>query len=213
MQAPCDIFRMKILRPIVLDTPLVIASHNAGKVAEFAAAFAQIGIEIVSADKLNLPAPAEPGATFHENALIKARAGALAAGRAVLADDSGLAVAALGGAPGVSSALWAGPDGSFAPAFARIAAELGGTEKADGAAAAFVCVLALALPDGTVMMTEGRVAGHLCFPARGVGGFGYDPIFVPEGAERSFGEMPAAEKAQYSHRTAALNHLLAWLTA
>jgi XTP/dITP diphosphohydrolase len=189
-----------------LGHELVLASHNQGKVRELAARFEPYRIRVVSAATLNLPAPAETGATFHENALIKARAATLACGRPVLADDSGISVPAMGGAPGVHSADWASPTGDFAPAFVRIAETLGAA--AEGAAAYFSCVLALAWPDGRVLMAEGRVDGHLAFPPTGKNGFGFDPIFIPEGDHRRFAEMEPADKARFSHRGRALDALL-----
>ncbi len=189
---------------------LVLATHNAGKAREFAGLLAPHGLEVVSAASLGLPEPAETGETFHANAALKALAAARAVGLPALADDSGLEVAGLGGAPGVRTADWAmRPDGTrdYAAAMARIAAE-------DASAArrcAFVAVLALAWPDGHVEHAQGRCEGHWVAPPRGAQGFGYDPIFVPDGEARTFGEMTAEEKARFSHRArafAALRRLL-----
>lgn len=189
---------------------LVLATHNAGKAREFAALLAPHGVEVVSAASLDLPEPAETGETFHANAALKALAAARASLLPALADDSGLAVAALGGAPGVRTADWAmQADGTrdYAAAMARIAREDGSA----GRRCAFVAVLALAWPDGHVEHAEGRCEGHWVAPPRGVQGFGYDPLFVPDGAALTFGEMAPEEKASFSHRArafAALRPLL-----
>lgn len=200
--------------PLTIGERLVVATHNPGKLAEFSAAFAAIGVRVDGGGDLHLPEPDEIGTTFHENAALKARAGAEATGAVTLADDSGLAVAALDGAPGIYSARWAGPGKDFSVAFDRIAGELA-TRGWDmvGADAAFVCVLALATPEGEVHFTEGRVEGRLTFPPRGEGGFGYDPIFIPQGESRTFAQMTRHEKAAMSHRQRALDALLADLAA
>lgn len=184
---------------------LVLASHNKGKLAEFQRLFAPFGVELVGAGELGLAEPAETGTTFIENALIKARAAVAASGLPALSDDSGIAVTALDGAPGVYSADWAGPDKDFAPAMQRV--EDGLTGKPDRSAA-FIAVLVLAWPDGHHEIAEGRVEGHVVWPPRGEGGFGYDPMFVPEGETETFGEMAVGEagfarKAAYSHRARA----------
>ncbi len=181
---------------------LVLATHNAGKAREFAALLAPHGLEVVSAGSLGLPEPEETGATFHANAALKALAAAQATGLPALADDSGVEVAALGGAPGVRTADWAmlpGGGRDYAAAMARIAREDGSAERR----CAFVAVLALAWPDGHVEQAEGRCEGHWVAPPRGTQGFGYDPIFVPDGEARTFGEMPAEDKARFSHRARA----------
>lgn len=185
---------------------VVLASHNAGKLAEFAQLLAPFDIEMVSAAALGLAEPAEDAPDFAGNALIKARAAAQASGLAALADDSGFAVAALGGRPGVHSARWAGPQKDFAAAMARIADELG---QSTDRRAAFHCVLALAWPDGESLIFAGQVQGQFVYPPRGTAGFGYDPVFVPEGKSRSFAEMTAAEKHAISHRARAVAALLA----
>jgi len=185
---------------------LVIASHNEGKVAEIRELLAPHGVEVVSAGELGLDEPEETGDSFLENALLKARAAAATSGLAALADDSGLAVPALGGAPGIRSARWAGPNRDFKAAMARLEREMAG--KADRRAT-FVCVLALAAPDGATQCFEGRVDGHLSFPPRGTHGFGYDPVFVPEGHAETFGEMDPARKTAMSHRARAFAKLLA----
>lgn len=180
---------------------LVLASHNAGKLAELRALLPP-GYDVVSAGALGLAEPPETGVTFRENAAIKAVSAARATGLPALADDSGLMVAALGGAPGVHTADWAiQPDGSrdYAAAMARVAREAAGGP----ADAAFVSTLALARPDGAVSFFEGRVEGRWVWPPRGQGGFGYDPMFEPENLGRTFGEMTAAEKRARNHRARA----------
>lgn len=189
------------------DTSLVIASHNQGKVAEIADLLRPLGIAVDSAADLDLPEPVEDGATFAENAILKAAAAAAATGRPALADDSGLAVTALGGAPGIYAARWAEtPDGrNFDIAMARVNNQLG--DSADRTAS-FVCVLALAWPDGHVETFEGRVAGEIVWPPRGSRGFGYDPIFCATGDDRTFGEIDPAEKHAISHRAVAFQKML-----
>ena len=177
-----------------LGGTIVAATHNKGKLAEIRDLVGPYGIEVLSAGELHLPEPEETGDSFVANALIKARAAAEGSKRPALADDSGICVVGLEGAPGIYSARWAGKSGDFAPAMARIETEL----KARGAAkpwrAYFVSALALAWPDGHVETFEGRVDGELTFPPRGTAGFGYDPIFIPDGHARTFGEMTASEK-------------------
>ncbi|HUZ11773.1 MAG TPA: RdgB/HAM1 family non-canonical purine NTP pyrophosphatase [Caulobacteraceae bacterium] len=192
---------------LVSGARIVAATHNPGKARELAAIL-QGRFEIVSAASLALPEPEETDSTFAGNALIKARAAANAARLVALADDSGLSVAALGGAPGVHSARWAGPARDFGHAMALVEQRLGETES-DDARAWFTCALALAWPDGPAVVTEGRIDGTLRFPARGERGFGYDPIFVPEGGAFSFGEMDPAEKDRISHRARAFAQLKA----
>ncbi len=186
---------------------LVIASHNAGKVAEIADLLAPLGIAVVSAGELGLPEPVEDGATFDDNAILKARSAVDGSGLPALADDSGLAVSALGGAPGIYAARWAetatGRD--FALAMTRVQDELG--DNADRSAS-FVCVLALAWPDGHVETFEGQVAGEIVWPPRGTKGFGYDPIFRPAGDTRTFGEFDPDEKHAISHRAVAFRKML-----
>jgi XTP/dITP diphosphohydrolase len=191
---------------------LVLASHNPGKLAELRALLAPHGVAIASSRELGLPEPAETGLTFADNARLKAQAAAQASGLPALADDSGLDVHGLGGAPGVHSARWAGPERDFAKAMARVRDELSlrfsDFARADRSAA-FVAVLCLAWPDGHEELAEGRVEGKLVDPPRGSGGFGYDPMFVPEGESRTFGEMAPADKQRLSHRARALRRLLA----
>ena len=185
---------------------LVIATHNSGKLAEIAHLVAPHGVAVAGAAELGLGEPEETGASFAENAAIKARAAAAATGLPALADDSGLAVAALGGHPGIYSARWAGPAGDFAAAMTRVEAELG---DATDRRAAFIAALALCWPDGHCETFEGRVDGTLVFPPRGSRGFGYDPIFVPDGRDETFGEMEPAKKHEISHRADAFRKLIA----
>jgi XTP/dITP diphosphohydrolase len=175
-----------------LTGKVVIATHNAGKLAEMRELLAPFGIEAVSAGELGLPEPEETGTMFAENAAIKAKAAAEATGLPAFADDSGLCVDALDGAPGIFSARWAGPTKDFAGAMARIFAELDRRGAAERRAH-FVSALVLAWPDGHTELFEGRVFGELV-AARGAAGFGYDPIFRPDGHDRTFGEMTADEK-------------------
>lgn len=185
---------------------LVLASHNPGKLREIADLLRPFGTEVTSAGALGLPEPEETGESFAENALIKAHASAEGSGLAALSDDSGLCVAALDGAPGVRSARWAGPDKDFGLAMRRIEEAIG--EREDRRAH-FVCALALAWPDGSASVYEGRVDGTLVFPPRGSRGFGYDPIFLPEGEGLTFGEMEPAAKHAMSHRARAFAKLVA----
>lgn len=187
-------------RRLAAGDRLVIASHNAGKVREIAALVEPHGVTVVSAAALGLPEPEETGATFAENAILKAEAAAEAADLPALADDSGLAVTALGGDPGIHSARWAGPSRDFAAAMQRVEDALQG--KADRSAH-FVCALALAWPGGGTAVFEGRVDGQLVWPPRGDQGFGYDPVFLPDGHSDTFGEMDPAAKHAISHRAAA----------
>lgn len=186
---------------------LVIASHNEGKVRELAELFAPYGIDCMSAGSLGLPEPVETGASFAENARIKAIAAASGAGLPALADDSGLEVAALGGAPGIHSARWGGAAKDFGLAMARLheALEARGVSRVG---ANFTCALALALPDGETAVFEGKVFGTLTWPPRGGSGFGYDPIFVPDGHDETFGEMDPELKNRLSHRMRAFEKLI-----
>ena len=191
---------------------LVLATHNQGKVRELDALLKPLRIEVIASAALGLPEPVEDGESFAANARIKAHAAANASGLPALADDSGLAVHGLEGRPGVHSARWAGPGNDFRPAMARVRDELvrrfGSFEAADRAAA-FIAVLCLAWPDGHEELAEGRVEGQVVDPPRGEGGFGYDPLFQPDGHSRTFGEMPPAEKHALSHRGRAVRRLLA----
>lgn len=185
---------------------LVLASHNAGKLREIADLMAPYGIQVVSAATLGLPEPEETGTTFVANAELKARAAAQASGLPALADDSGLAVVALDGAPGIYSARWAGPTRDFAVAMARVQHELEARGTTDRRAY-FVAALSLCWPDGHCESFEGRVHGTLSWPPRGNRGFGYDPIFVPDGYRESFGELDPALKHAISHRAQAFRQL------
>jgi XTP/dITP diphosphohydrolase len=185
---------------------LVIASHNAGKVREIGELLAGFGAEVVSAGTLGLDEPEETGDSFVANAELKARAAALASGLPALADDSGLAVDALSGAPGIYSARWAGPDKDFLRAMAKVQSALG--EEKDRSAR-FVCALSLAWPDGHCETFEGVVEGEIVWPARGGQGFGYDPIFLPVGGALTFGEMEPEAKHAISHRADAFRKLVA----
>jgi XTP/dITP diphosphohydrolase len=192
-------------RQLDRGTRLVVASHNPGKVREILDLVAPHGLSVVSAAELRLPEPEETGATFAENARIKAEAAARGAGLPALSDDSGLEVEALGGAPGIYSARWAGPAKDFSVAMQRVADEvkLCGGWKEPGPRANFTAALCLAWPDGEVALFEGRVYGHLIWPPRGTRGFGYDPMFVPDGHALTFGEMEPDAKHAISHRARA----------
>ncbi len=188
------------------EAGLVVASHNPGKVREIAELLAPYDVAVTSAAELGLPEPKETGKSFAANAELKALAAAKAAGRPALADDSGLVVAALDGAPGIRSARWAGAKRDFGAAMARVHRELG--RKKDRSAT-FVAVLSLAWPDGHVESFEGRAEGTLVFPPRGDKGFGYDPIFQPNGYSITYGEMEPAAKHAISHRADAFRKLIA----
>ena len=176
-----------------LSGRVVIATHNPGKLAEMRDLLAPHGIDTVSAGEMKLPEPEETGATFAENARIKARAATTATGLPALADDSGLAVEALGGEPGIHSARWAGPGKDFAAAMATIEQKLAVLKTANRRAQ-FVAALCLAWPDGHLEEFEAGIDGVLVWPPRGEQGFGYDPMFLPEGHARTFGEMSKDEK-------------------
>lgn len=183
-------------RTLARGDVLVLASHNPGKARELSELVAPFGLTVRSAAELGLPEPEETGATFEENARLKALAAARASGLPALADDSGLAVDALGGEPGIYSARWAGPNKDFAVAMRRVEDRLNavGATTPDRRRARFVAVLSLAWPDGESREWRGEVAGTLVWPPRGDRGFGYDPIFLPDGHTRTFGEMSAEEK-------------------
>lgn len=185
---------------------LVIASHNTGKVGEIAALLEPYAVEAVAASALNLTEPEETGATFLANAELKALAAARAALLPALADDSGLVVPVLDGAPGINSSRWAGPERDFAQAMARVERAL--ADESDRRAH-FVCALSLAWPDGHVESFEGRADGTLVFPPRGDKGFGYDPIFQPVGYQVTYGEMERGAKHAISHRADAFRKLIA----
>jgi XTP/dITP diphosphohydrolase len=193
------------------ETHLVLATHNAGKLRELQALLGPRNIEVVSAAGLRLGEPVEDGGTFEDNARIKAQTAAAAAGLPALADDSGIAAWGLDGAPGIHSARWAGPDKDFRAAMARVREELvrryGSFALADRRAA-FIAALCLAWPDGHEEMAVGLIDGELVDPPRGTGGFGYDPMFMPEGFGLTFAEMTLEAKQALSHRGRALQQLL-----
>ena len=201
---------------MALGGKLVIATHNAGKLKEISALLAPHGVDCISAGALGLPEPPETGTTFAENALIKARSAAQTSGLPALADDSGLCVNALGGRPGVYTADWAerqrfeGPPGrDWYMAMGKVEGLL--CEQGDDVDRTgwFACVLAIAWPDGRSAVYEGRVNGSLTWPPRGTMGFGYDPVFVPQGGSRTFAELDPAEKHAISHRADAFAKLVA----
>jgi XTP/dITP diphosphohydrolase len=179
-----------------IDGRLVIATHNPGKLLEMRGLLAPYGVEAVSAGERGLAEPEETGTTFRDNARIKAQAAAQAAGLPAFADDSGLVVEALDGAPGIYSARWAGPDKDFSYAMEKVENELAarGATDASKRRAHFISALCVAWPDGHVEDFEGRVDGTLVWPPRGDKGFGYDPMFLPDGHSKTFGEMNGHEK-------------------
>ena len=226
---------------------LIIATHNTGKLREFSALLAPLGINVKSAGELGISDPEETGATFFENAQLKARHAAAASNLPALADDSGLVIPALGGAPGIYSARWAGKEKDFSMAFARIQSALssppacggikGGAPSIDSVGsnhhphltspvipasagrggkevdAYFICVLSLAQPSGECVNFEGRINGTLTFPPRGAAGFGYDPIFTPDGYDVTFAEMDANIKQKISHRAMAFAKFLEYMSS
>jgi XTP/dITP diphosphohydrolase len=189
-----------MIKRLAAGSRLVVATHNPGKLSEIGALLAPFGIATTSAGELGLPEPEETGTTFRENAEIKARAACEATGLPALADDSGIEVAALDGAPGVYSADWGGPNKDFAGAMARVYREVSakGLWDADGPIANFNATLALALPGSETLFFEGKVYGRLVWPPRGDAGFGYDPMFLPDGHVKTFGEMSREEKSGWS---------------
>lgn len=189
-------------------TRLVLATHNKGKLAEMSDLLKPYGVEVSSAGELGLAEPEETENTFVGNALIKAHAAMKATGISVLADDSGLCVNALNGDPGVYSADWAGVPRDFNRAMQRV---WDGVVHSDDKSAYFISVFALVTPDGQEQIFEGRCSGHLVWPPRGTGGHGYDPIFVPDGETRTFGEMTLDEKQKYSHRARAFEKFVSVL--
>jgi XTP/dITP diphosphohydrolase len=198
------------MRRLPPNTRLVVASHNAGKVREIVELVAPFGLTIATAAELGLPEPAETGSSFVANAELKATAAAQAAGLPALADDSGLEVVALGGAPGIYSARWAGADKDFGVAMQRVHDELArrGAWQPPGPFANFTAALCLAWPDGEEAAFKGKVHGHLVWPPRGAKGFGYDPMFVPEGGSLTFGEMEPDAKHAISHRARAFERFV-----
>ena len=189
---------------------IVIATHNEGKVRELGELFAPRGIDCISAGSLGLPEPEETGDSFAANAKLKAEAAAIASGMPAVADDSGLEVAALGGAPGIHSARWGGPQKDFGLAMQRVQRELEASGTNDRRAN-FTCALAVAAPGHSTRTFEGKVFGTLVWPPRGGRGFGYDPIFVPAGYSETFGEMEPAKKNALSHRMRAFERLIVGL--
>jgi XTP/dITP diphosphohydrolase len=191
-------------RPLNSGEQLVIASHNPGKLVEIALLLRPFGVPTIGAAALGLPEPEETGLTFEANAVLKARAAADASRHLALADDSGLVVPALGGAPGIYSARWAGPAKDFRLAMERVERELAQKDRR----AHFVAVLALVAPDGEVATFRGEAHGHLIWPPRGDKGFGYDPMFVPDGYAETFGEIAPELKHRISHRARAFAKLV-----
>lgn len=195
------------MRRITPGQHIVIASHNAGKVIEVRALLAPFGVSVASASDLGLAEPVETEDSFVGNALLKARAAAQASGVIALSDDSGLEVAALDGAPGVYTADWAGEPRDWMAAMRRVEDALTAREARDRSAR-FVCVLALVWPDGESAVFRGEAAGRLVWPPRGDKGFGFDPVFVPDGWNLTFGEMAPEEKHRISHRADAFAKLV-----
>ena len=193
------------MRRLLPGERLVLATHNPGKVRELAEMLRPYGVEVLSAGALGLPEPVEDAPDFVGNARLKALAAARGADLPALADDSGFSVAALGGAPGVLSARWAGPGKDFAAAMARVHREMEG--HADRRAW-FTCALSLAWPDGAAKTFLGRVEGTVAWPPRGERGFGYDPMFMGLGNAETYGEMDPARKHAASHRARAMAQLL-----
>jgi len=192
---------------------IVIASHNQGKVREIGELLAPLGFSVVSAGEMNIDEPEETGLTFAENALLKARNTTEKSGLVALADDSGMAIPALGGAPGIYSARWAGEGKDFSVAFSRIERELKAKniEDINITKASFICSLCLYFPGGENHIFEGRIDGTLNFPPRGEKGFGYDPVFIPEGYDITFAEMEHVKKQAISHRARAFKKLMEYL--
>ncbi|MCB1680511.1 MAG: RdgB/HAM1 family non-canonical purine NTP pyrophosphatase [Rhodospirillales bacterium] len=198
---------MPILHP---DERLLVATHNPGKAREIRDLLGPYVGSVITSGELGLAEPEETGRTFEENAVLKARSASAESGMVALADDSGLSVSALNGDPGIYSARWAGPEKDFTRAMEKIHRLLGDCEDRS---ASFICVLALAWPDGPVRTFEGRVNGTIVWPPCGEKGFGYDPVFVPDGYSRTFAEMEPADKHRISHRAKAFEKLLAVLSA
>jgi XTP/dITP diphosphohydrolase len=187
---------------------LVIATHNPGKLTEMRELLAAYGVEAVSAGELGLPEPEETGTTFRANARIKAQAAAKAAGATAFADDSGLAIAALNGEPGIHSARWAGPDKDFRMAMNEVQTRLiqAGAKSPEKRRAHFVSALCVAWPDGHLEEFEAQMNGIVVWPPRGTKGFGYDPLFLPDGQTQTFGEMSAEDKHSLPPRGKGLSH-------
>lgn len=192
---------------------IVIASHNAGKVREIGELLAPLGFDVVSAAQVDIDEPEETGLTFAENALLKARNSSEKSNLIALADDSGMAIPALGGAPGIYSARWAGENKDFSVAFSRIEKELKekNIEDINTTRASFICSLCLYFPGGENHIFEGRIDGTLQFPPQGEKGFGYDPIFIPDGYDITFAQMDHDKKQLISHRARAFKKLVEFL--
>lgn len=197
------------------ENRIVVASHNPGKVREIADLLRPLGIEAVSAGELDLPEPEETETTFEGNARLKAEAAAEASGLAALSDDSGLCIDALGGAPGIFSARWAGPTKDFKIAMQKVEHELRDRYalSPDQRKAHFVCALCLAMPGQESKVYRGEVHGLMVWPPRGEKGFGYDPVFQPDGHDITFGEMDPDAKHAMSHRARAFAQLVDELKA
>lgn len=195
-----------------MNKTLIVASHNPGKVREISELLAPFPFDVKGAAELCLPEPEETGATFAENAAIKAEAATAATGHTALADDSGLVVKALGGEPGIYSARWAGSEKDFSQAMARVERALREANASDRSAK-FVCALALAEPGHDTQIFEGEVNGALVFPPRGGRGFGYDPIFIAQGMKETFGEIEPSLKHSISHRARAFAKLARYLSS
>ncbi len=193
------------MKSVWLNRTLVLATYNSGKIAEITNYLAPLHLHILTARDISFPEPIETENSFEGNAALKARAAMKATGHATIADDSGLMITALNGDPGVYSADWAGPEKDFTHAMKRVQNLMC---DAQDFTAKFVTVMALCDQNEEVIFTRGEVEGHIRFPAIGTQGFGYDPIFVPQGETRSFGEMSIVEKKSYSHRIRALEKLL-----
>ena len=187
---------------------LIVASHNEGKVREIGDLLKHLNIHVVSAKNLGLAEPEETGASFRENAELKAGLASQAANLPALADDSGLAIEALGGDPGIFSARWGGVGRDFSLAMERVEKRLAGEKNRS---AAFICALSLSWPDGHFETFEGRVNGTVCWPPRGEKGFGYDPIFIPKKSKKTFGEMSPKIKSKIDHRYIAFNKIKKFL--
>ena len=185
------------------ERELLIATHNKGKLREIAELVEPFGIKAIPPNELNIPEPIENGMTFIENAKIKAQSAVINSGKISLADDSGLVVPALDGAPGIYSARWAGPEKDFTAAMVRVNTELADKDRK----AFFISALVLLWPDGHMEAFEGTVHGVLVWPPRGSLGFGYDPMFLPNGHNKTFGELTPNEKHMYSHRSDAFSQL------
>lgn len=187
---------------------LIVASHNQGKVREIGELLAEYNVQPISAAELDLPEPVEDGDTFIANAEIKALAAAKRSGKIALSDDSGFAVVSLNGDPGIYSARWAGPSKDFTIAMQAVNDKLATLGSDINREASFICALCLAWPDGHTESFEGRVKGHFTWPARGEKGFGYDPVFTPDGGKLTFAEMEPAAKHAISHRADAFQQLI-----